>query len=332
MPDILLPPVEEVGQLQIMHLKRYWHKCILKRNGQLKSGEYEQEFQLDKTLLFTLGLGLEQTVKYLYHDAPAFEQFEQWIIETNGKPSPESIIRFNNAIVNKNNIEQVAIAKVLDDEQLDFWERNGYLILKNAVPKEDCEETIEVICNHIQINRDDPDTWYNPHPARQGIMVQLFQHPILEKNRSSEKVRAAFEQLWNRTDLWVSADRVGFNPPETENWKFPGPRLHWDTELNFPMPFGLQGILYLADTEENQGAFSLVPGFQHRLESWIGSLPPGANPYKEDLHALGCIPIAANAGDFIVWHQALPHGSSPNTSSKPRFVQYFTYDPAGIDQ
>jgi hypothetical protein len=332
MPDLLLTPFEEVGQLQIMHLKRYWHKCILKRNGQVKSGEFEEEFQLDKTLLFTLGLGLEQTVKYLYNTAPAFEQFEQWVTETNGMPAPENVARFNNIILNKNSTELVTVPKVLDNEQLTFWEQNGYLILKNVISKEDCEKTIETICSYIQIDRDNPVTWYNPHPARQGIMVQLFQHPTLEKNRSSEKVRLAFEQLWNRTDLWVSADRVGFNPPETNSWKFPGPWLHWDTELNLPIPFGLQGILYLADTEENQGAFSLVPGFQHRIEKWIGSLPQNANPYKEDLYALGCIPIAANAGDFIIWHQALPHGSSPNTSSKPRFVQYFTYDPVGVDQ
>jgi hypothetical protein len=329
MHDLSLTPFEEVGQLEIMHLKRYWHKCLLKRNGQIKSGEFEQEFQLDKTLLFTLGLGLEQTVKHLYHTSPAFEQFEQWIIETNGKPSSENVTRFNNIIINRNNTEQVAVPKILDDEQLDFWEQNGYLIFRNAIPKEDCEKTIETICSYIQIKRDDPSTWYNGHPARQGIMVQLFQDPNLEKNRNSKTIRAAFEQLWNRTDLWVTADRVGFNPPETPKWKFPGPRLHWDTELNLPIPFGLQGILYLADTEENQGAFSLVPGFQHRIESWIDSLPHGADPYKEDLYALGCIPIAANAGDFIIWHQALPHGSSPNTSTKPRFVQYFTYDPAG---
>ncbi|MDB4922816.1 phytanoyl-CoA dioxygenase family protein [Mucilaginibacter sp.] len=329
MPDLQLPPIDEVGQLQIMHLKRYWQKSMLIRNGKLKSADFAHEWQLDKTLLFTLGLGLEQATMYLYQTAPAFEQFEQWIIETKGKASPESIALFNNTIINKNNTNLRPVPNILNAEQLDFWERNGYLILRNAIPKEDCQKTIETICSYIQIKRDDPSTWYNGHPARQGIMVQLFQDPNLEKNRHSETIRAAFEQLWNRTDLWVTADRVGFNPPETATWKFPGPRLHWDTELNSPIPFALQGILYLADTAENQGAFSLVPGFQHRIESWLGSLPPGKDPYSEDLYALGCIPIAANAGDFIIWHQALPHGSSPNTSTKPRFVQYFTYDPAG---
>lgn len=103
--------------------------------------------------------------------------------------------------------------------------------------------------------------------------------------------------------------------------------MHWDVSLALPIPFGTQGILYLAHTAENQGAFTLVPGFQNRVEAWLRSLPPGTNPRQQDMHALGSKPIAANAGDFIIWHQALPHGSSPNTSSLPRFVKYFNYTP-----
>ena len=138
----------------------------------------------------------------------------------------------------------------------------------------------------------------------------------------------AFEDLWRRKDIWVNTDRVGFNPPETELYKFRGPRLHWDISIKPPVPFATAGILYLADTAENQGAFTLVPGFHNRVEEWLGSLPPGANPRSQDLYALGPKPIAANAGDFIIWHQALPHGSSPNTSALPRFVQYINYEPA----
>jgi ectoine hydroxylase-related dioxygenase (phytanoyl-CoA dioxygenase family) len=133
--------------------------------------------------------------------------------------------------------------------------------------------------------------------------------------------------LWQKKNIWMNNDRVGFNPPETASWKFPGPDLHWDCSLELPIPFGLQGILYLSDTAADQGAFTLVPGFQHRLESWLNSLPPGADPRQQDLHALGSTPITGEAGDFIIWQQALQHGSSPNTSTQPRFVQYINYQP-----
>jgi ectoine hydroxylase-related dioxygenase (phytanoyl-CoA dioxygenase family) len=94
-----------------------------------------------------------------------------------------------------------------------------------------------------------------------------------------------------------------------------------------PVQFGTQGILYLSDTAENQGAFTLVPSFNNRIDDWLKNLPTEVDPRLEDLYALGPKPIAANAGDFIIWHHILPHGSSPNTAALPRFVQYINYSP-----
>jgi ectoine hydroxylase-related dioxygenase (phytanoyl-CoA dioxygenase family) len=94
------------------------------------------------------------------------------------------------------------------------------------------------------------------------------------------------------------------------------------------MPFGLQGILYLTDTAEDQGAFTCVPGFHRRLEGWLKGLPPGADPRQQDLYGLGPKPIAAKGGSLIIWHHALPHGSSPNRSTRPRMAQYINMRPS----
>jgi ectoine hydroxylase-related dioxygenase (phytanoyl-CoA dioxygenase family) len=126
----------------------------------------------------------------------------------------------------------------------------------------------------------------------------------------------------------MNTDQAGFNPPEREDWPFPGPHLHWDTSLDLPIPFGVQGILYLTDTPAEQGAFQCVPGFHRRIEDWVRSLPQGANPRDQDLTALGAVPIAGRAGDLIVWHHALPHGASPNRGVRPRVVQYLTMRPS----
>jgi len=322
-----LAPFSETGKLNIMYLKRYWGKALLKRANNLPADISHNEWQLDKTLLFTLGVGLEQTMKYIFSTAPTFDEFEEWIIKTAGEPDQLKVERFNQ-LLNGEDVSRGAVPDVLTKEDLQFFERNGYLIIKNAIPKTDCDDTIEVICKYIGVERNNPASWYNYNADRQGIMVQLFQNDLLEKNRQSIKIRQVFEQLYNRTDLWVTTDRVGFNPPETANWKFSGPFMHWDVSLQLPIPFRLQGLLYLADTAENQGAFTLVPGFQHRIAHWLANLPEGADPRSQDIDALGSTPIAAIAGDFIVWMQALPHGSRPNTADKPRFVQYITYEPA----
>jgi hypothetical protein len=319
-----------MGKLQVKHLKRYWSKSILKREGKLSADDLRDEWRTDNVLLSALGLGLEQTVCYVYRNAPHFDEFEDWILEVTGGLNAEKIANFNE-LLNGGDIDEPGNPDepdALTGEDLDFWQQNGYVIVRNAVSREACDETIAVLCNYIGIDRYDAATWYTDHPGKQGIMVQLFQHPAIEQNRKAAKIRRAYEQLWNRKDIWVNADRVGFNAPETHSHRFQGPRLHWDASIKPPIPFGTQGILYLADTAENQGAFTLVPGFQNKIEAWLASLPAGANPRMQDLYALGPKPISANAGDFIIWHQALPHGSSPNTSALPRFVQYINYAPA----
>lgn len=327
---IQLAESTEAGRLGVLHLKRYWSKGHLKKSGQLAQNALSEEWKIDTTLLALLGLGLEQTFKHLYLQAPDFDEFETWILEiNNGQLSQPKIDEFNNYIRQRtlSHPQPSPDAAILTEAEMDFWKENGYVIVREAVSCEDCAKAIEAICNFIDVELDNPATWYNYHPARQGIMVQLFQHPALEKNRRSPRIRAAYEQIWNRTDLWMNTDRTGFNPPETSQWKFPGPRLHWDVSLQLPIPFGSQGILYLSDTQANQGAFTLVSGFHNRIETWLHSLPPGTNPRTENLYALGATPIVANAGDFIIWHQALPHGSSVNTSSLPRIVQYINYAP-----
>jgi len=330
-PDLEIIPSAETGKLNVMHLKRYWNKSILKREGKLPPGSYQDEWTMDTTLLKVLGLGLEQTMTYVYRGSPSFEQFETWITEVSGIPDAEKVAQFNRLLIGGDNTQTKDHAEndVLNKEDLDFWVKNGYVIVRAAVSRDDCDETVKIICDYLGIDRHDPATWYKDHPSKQGIMIQLFQHSLLDKNRNSPKIRKAYEQLWKRTDLWVNTDRVGFNPPENELYRFPGPHLHWDASIKQPMPFGTQGILYLADTAANQGAFTLVPGFQNRIADWLKGLPEGANPRQQDMHAQGATPIAANAGDFILWHQALPHGSSPNTSALPRFVQYINYEPFG---
>ncbi len=328
--SLQLAESKEVGFLNVKHLKRYWHKNRLLISGEIKQDTLLNEWNIDITLLGVLNIGIEQTVKYLHEENPDFETLENWILHlNNGKLNNLKIEQFNNYIdtMKVAYIANEAEDRVLSESDMNFWNENGYIIIRNAVSKEDCECTIEAICNYIDIERYNSNTWYSPHTAKQGIMVQLFQHPALEKNRNSPIIRKAYEQLWQRKDLWINADRVGFNPPETETWKFPGPRMHWDVSLKMPIPFGTQGILYLSDTAYNQGAFSLVPGFHNRIETWLHNLPPDVQPRNENIYSLGVQPIVANAGDFIIWHHALPHGSSVNSSNQPRFVQYMNYEP-----
>jgi hypothetical protein len=318
---------DERGSLGITHLKRFWSKALLRRNGHLGHDTFPEEWPHEMFLLSTLKLGLEPTIQFLFMEGPTFEAFEAWVLEQNGGRLEEADIENFNQGIQPTDAEPDALSR----EDLCQWDKDGYVIVKGAVPKEDCEAAIEAIRTFIDIDLNDPQTWYRRHEGRQGIMVQLFRHPALNKNRNASKIRRAFEQLWGRQDLLVNTDRAGFNPPENEDWRFPGPYLHWDVSLELPIPLGTQGILYLSDTAPEQGALQLIPGFHRQITTWIKTLPNGANPRTQDLEALGPLRLGAGAGDFIIWHQALPHGSSPNTTSLPRIVQYINYQPRVVE-
>lgn len=330
MSIITLADTFETGKTGVYFLKRFWSKQLLQRNGKLTPDTHLDEWKLDTALLDALGLGIEQTIVYLFQQNPDFATFEDWVLQINqGSIPPERIKRFHSLFEESTvtNTPLPPMEPVLSSDDWSFWEEHGYIIIPNAITPEQCMATEALIWEHMGMEKNDPSTWYKEHKDRQGIMLQLFQHPVLEANRQSARIRKAFEELWGHTDLWVNTDRVGFNPPETDHWHFPGPGMHWDVSLALPIPFGLQGILYITDTEAEQGAFTLVPGFHHRIDDWIHQLPPGTNPRNEDLHALGSKALAGKAGDFIIWHQALPHGSRPNRTNKPRLVQYINWQP-----
>ena len=220
---------------------------------------------------------------------------------------------------------------VLTAEDRKFWEENGYVVVHNAVPPENLKAAERAVWDFLEMQPDDPASWY-PDPPRSTIMTEMYQHQALWDNRQHPRVHQAFAEIWETKELWVSIDRASMNPPERPDWKHPG-KLHWDTKLEPPIEFWVQGVLYLTDTAANQGAFTCVPGFHRQLEDWLKDLPPETNPREQDLESLGARPIPGSAGDLIIWHSALPHGSSSNTATHPRVVQYITMFPLqGYDE
>lgn len=220
---------------------------------------------------------------------------------------------------------------VLSPEALTFWEENGYVVVPEAVPPDNCRAAEQAVWDFLEMDRDDPETWY-PDPPRRSIMVEIYQHQALWNNRQYPRVHQAFSEIWETEELWVSFDRASMNPPERHDFKFTGPYLHWDMSLDdMPVRLKVQGVLYLADTPANQGAFTCIPGFHRKLEKWLENLPPDTDPRKVVKEESGAKAVEGKAGDLVIWHSALPHGSSPNHATYPRMAQYITMSPAPVD-
>lgn len=325
--------------LGIPHLRDLWSRTLAKRSSASAptaetsdaTDSVESRFDRDKLVIHGLGLSLREALTFLYERAPTFEAFETWIIATNGgSVDPHVVARINAALSGAPVEPSDDGVPALTRDELAFFEEHGYVVLRDAVSAGAARAAEDAIWAHLQMDRDDPQTWYRGSHGH-SIWVPLIHHPALDANRASPRIAAAFAQLWKRRDLWPTVDQTGFNPPERPDWQFPGPNLHWDVSLVPPVPFGLQGILYLVDTAADQGAFTCVPGFHRRIESWLRELPPDADPRREDLDVFVPVSVAARAGDLIIWHQALPHGASPNRAKRPRIVQYITLNPTAAE-
>ena len=215
--------------------------------------------------------------------------------------------------------------KPLSVKDLTFWEENGYVVVRQAVPLKNCRAAERAVWAFAGMDPEDSETWYPDEPR--GIMKEIYQHQSLWDNRQYPRVHEAFSQIWKTKKLLVSQDRASINPPERAGYEFKGPWLHWDRELDPSHDVaGVQGSLYLNDTPANQGAFTCVPGFHVRLREWLDGVPEEAKPRNLVREEYGddAFPVEGKAGDLGIWNRDLPHGSSPNSGARPRVSQYIT--------
>jgi hypothetical protein len=321
-PRTTVPP-DLIG---VPHLRTLWERMQPRHAGDSHEPD-ALTWARDVIVLRGLDVGLHETLAFLYQQNASFQAFERWLLDKNGGAiDAVRVARINAALQGEPVPAGDIDPPVLSDADLTLWNERGYVVLHDAVPPDQRASAVSAICAYLGADLGDPETWY--HRTRHSIWVPLLHHPALWAIRRSPRIRSAFAQLWGRCDLWESVDQAGFNPPERPDWPFPGPHLHWDAELVPPVAFNVQGILYLTDTAADQGAFTCVPGFHHRLDAWLRTLPAGTDPQKQDLRALGPVAIPGRAGDLIIWNSALPHGASPNRSDRPRIVQYVQMRPS----
>lgn len=319
----------DMGALGILHLKRLWAD-VLSGNRRSSPGQAN----ITGVVIDGLELGVIETIQFLNRGRPSFAEFENWILARHkGRIPEETRAKINLAVSNllagcrkSYPVRLETTEPIFSETDWRCWEEHGYVVLKQAVPREDCAVLECAIWEYLGMRPDAPDGWQK---RDERFWVSGLNHPIQSKNRSSKRIHQAFAQIWGTADLFHSGDRLSFNPPLGEECgKFGPSNLHWDASIAQPMPFDVLGILYLNDVSEEQGAFQCVPGFHREFGAWLDGLPPDADPRREILDAFEPVRIGGQAGDLIIWRQELPHGSSINRADYPRFAQYIDMYPA----
>lgn len=230
--------------------------------------------------------------------------------------------------------------RVLSEADWEFWMHNGYIIIKNAVPKEQVQKTAEFLWEFEEKEPDNPNTWYAPPRAEMKMkeltgtgMVEVYNHQLLWNNRQMPRVYDAFVDIWGTEKLWVTIDRANLNFPNKPGHELKG-FIHWDYDPE-TRPQNVQGVLALADqTDDQMGGFQCIPWLYRNYDTWKSTQPKDRDHFQPDINGLEdkIVKVKLEAGDLLIFHSAQPHGIRPNISkNKVRIAQYISMMPAEED-
>ena len=226
--------------------------------------------------------------------------------------------------------------KVLSVKDWKFWIENGYIVIKNAVAKEQAKKTASFLWEFEEKNSEDPSTWYSPPRAEMKMkelagtgMVELYNHQYLWENRQERKIYESFVDIWGTEKLWVTIDRANLNFPIRKNFEYKS-FIHWDYDPD-TKPQNVQGVLALEDqTDLSMGGFQCIPWLYKNYNLWKKSQPKNRDRFKPDVSELEdqIVKVPLEAGDLLIFNSTLPHGIRPNYSNKVRIAQYISMMPA----
>lgn len=229
--------------------------------------------------------------------------------------------------------------RILSEEDWDFWIHNGYVVVKNAVPKEQVQQTADFLWEFEDKDPQNPETWYkNPYNEMEmkelvGTgMVEVYNNQHLWNNRQAPKVYDAFVDVWGTEKLWVTIDRANLNFPIRPGHEYKA-FIHWDYDPE-TKPQNVQGVLALADqTDENMGGFQCIPELYRTYDTWKLNQPEGRNRFMPDISDFekDIVKVKLEAGDLLIFNSLLPHGIRANRSDKVRIAQYISMMPAEED-
>jgi ectoine hydroxylase-related dioxygenase (phytanoyl-CoA dioxygenase family) len=230
--------------------------------------------------------------------------------------------------------------RVLTLEQWSFWKEQGYVVIKNAVPREQAEQTAIFLWEFEDKNPNDKNTWYTAPRAEMKMkelagtgMVEVYNNQHLWNNRQTKKVYDAFVDIWGTEKLWVTIDRANLNFPMRPGHEYKG-FIHWDYDPD-TKPQNVQGVLALADqTDENMGGFQCIPWLFRNYDTWKLAQPEDRDHFQPDTTGLEdkIVKVPMEAGDLLIFNSSEPHGIRPNHSEdKVRIAQYISMMPAQED-
>ena len=211
---------------------------------------------------------------------------------------------------------------MLSQEQIQFYNDNGYLLVKGVFTKEEAaafRAEGHALINRIYQTEDVDATWGG---ARQITAVQTkllhchdvqFYSAMFTKLIVDERLTDAASDLMGSPNIQLHHTKMFVKPPEKGS-PFP---MHQDYPF-FPHDHDtmMAAIIHFDDAPEEKGCVRVVPG-SHKL----GPIPTAADGNHlplDEYPVESATPCPAEAGDVLFFSYLTVHGSGLNTSNEER--------------
>eukprot|EP01119_Soliformovum_irregulare_P009017 TRINITY_DN22125_c0_g1_i1.p1 TRINITY_DN22125_c0_g1~~TRINITY_DN22125_c0_g1_i1.p1 ORF type:complete len:370 (-),score=69.84 TRINITY_DN22125_c0_g1_i1:14-1123(-) len=216
-------------------------------------------------------------------------------------------------------------------EDLEFLNENGYLIVRNIVEAEVCDrlahEAFVGAEKVFGVKKNIEGTWCGLN--RHGC-ISLWHLPTLYTLRQDPKIYSVFAQLLKTHKLVASIDRVSIKSP-CRNEDASNENISLHTDLNpwvcHHRRAQYQAGICLADCPMGGGGFFCVPGMQKAevVEKYMSDYESGkfGTPVPPRKAAFlnfvdpqlrqKVVEVPLNRGDMVIWNSNLAHNGGTNT-------------------
>ncbi len=220
---------------------------------------------------------------------------------------------------------------MLSREQVDFYERNGYLLVEDVVTPEELAELRRVTHDFIERSRTltesdeiyDLDEGHGPNtPRLTRIKLPHHRHPIYRDVLRGERMLSILRALLG-PDVLLQTSKLNTKAPGG------GAAVEWHQDWAF-YPHTNDSMLacglMLDDVTLENGPLMVLPG-SHKgpvLDHHNGGVFCGAiNPDDPLFDRDRVVTLTGKAGSMTIHHVRTLHGSAPNLSDRTRMILFY---------
>jgi len=235
-------------------------------------------------------------------------------------------------------------ADALSEQQLQDYDRDGFLMLENLLPENEVAAILAEIGRMSRdpaiIRREESITEPGSDAVRSIFMVHTLSAMISRLVRDPRLINVARQILGS--EVYVHQSRANMKPG------FKGKEFYWHSDFEtwhvedgMPAMRALSCTVLLSDNNACNGPLMLVPGSHRQFISCVGETPD--ENYKQSLKKQeygvpdpvslqllveqgGITPITAKAGSVVFFDCNTMHGSNGNISPWPRANVFMVYN------